>query len=51
MIEEISKISKIVVAVAVSIFILAYILFAFWQHLAENISLKLRKIYIKALFN
>ena len=36
---------------ACSIFVFAYIFFAFWQHLAENISLNLRKLYLKALLN
>ena len=47
--ETIAKTSKLVVGVAVIIFVFSYIFFAFWQHLAENISLRLRKMYLRAL--
>ena len=49
MTDAISKLSKIVGLVSVTIFLFSYIFFAFWQHLAENISLRLRKIYLRAL--
>ena len=49
--ETIGKTSKLVAGVAVVIFVFSYIFFAFWQHLAENISLRLRKIYLRALLN
>lgn len=47
--EVIAKTSKLVAGVAVIIAVFAYIFFAFWQHLAENISLNLRKLYLRAL--
>jgi ATP-binding cassette subfamily B (MDR/TAP) protein 1 len=49
--ETIGKTSKLVAAVAMVIFVFSYIFFSFWQHLAENISLRLRKIYLRALLN
>ena len=49
--DEITKLSKIVGLVSATIFVFSYIFFAFWQHLAENISMNLRKIYLKALLN
>jgi ATP-binding cassette subfamily B (MDR/TAP) protein 1 len=51
MTDNIASICRIVAAVAVLVFIFSYVLFAFWQHLAENISLNLRKIYLKALLS
>ena len=51
MTDNIAEICRIVAAVAVLVFIFSYVLFAFWQHLAENISLNLRKIYLKALLS
>ena len=41
--------AKWIALIAGSIFFFGYIFFAFWQHLAENISLKLRKLYLNAL--
>jgi ATP-binding cassette subfamily B (MDR/TAP) protein 1 len=49
--EAIGNTSKLVGIVAGVIFVFSYIFFAFWQHLAENISLKLRKVYLRALLN
>ena len=37
------------IAVCIVIFIFSYIFYAFWNHLAENISLRLRKVYLQAL--
>lgn len=47
--EVIGATTKLVAIVAVSIFVFGYIFFAFWQHLAENLSLRLRSIYLHAL--
>ena len=49
--ETIAETAKLICLVSVLIFVFAYIFFAFWQHLAENISLKLRKMYLKSLLN
>ena len=49
--DEIASLSKIVGLVSFTIFVFSYIFFAFWQHLAENISMNLRKIYLRALLN
>lgn len=49
--EIIGTVSKYVAAIAIIIYVFSYIFFAFWQHLAENISLNLRKIYLEALLN
>ena len=49
--EKIGVVSKLVAVVALLVFVFAYIFFAFWQHLAENISLNLRKMYLRALLN
>lgn len=49
MTEEIAKTTKIVGFIAVGIFLFAYIFFAFWAHLAENLTLKLRSAYLRAL--
>lgn len=49
MTDVIGSVSKIVAAIAVAIWVFAYVFFAFWQHLAENISLRLRKLYLQAL--
>jgi ABC-type multidrug transport system fused ATPase/permease subunit len=37
--------------IAISLFLCAYMFYAFWQHLAENITTDLRKRYIAALMN
>ena len=47
--EKIAQTSWLVAGVSVIIFVFAYIFFAFWQHVAENISLRLRKLYLRAL--
>jgi len=49
--EVIANTSKWVALVAAVIMIFSYIFFSFWQCLAENISLNLRKMYLKALLN
>jgi hypothetical protein len=41
-----STIAAIVMMIAMLLFIFSYIFFAFYQHLAENICLDLRKRYI-----
>jgi len=46
---KIAQTSWLVAGVSVIIFVFAYIFFAFWQHVAENISLRLRKLYLRAL--
>jgi ATP-binding cassette subfamily B (MDR/TAP) protein 1 len=51
MTEIIGNTAKIIGVIASVIAIFSYIFFAFWQHLAENISLNLRKKYLKALLN
>ena len=40
--SNISGIAIYIGIIAVSIFVFGYLFFAFWQHLAENISMKLR---------
>lgn len=42
-------IAAVVSLIALSLFIFAYMFFAFWQHLAANITKSLRKRYIAAL--
>jgi ABC-type multidrug transport system fused ATPase/permease subunit len=44
-----STIAAIVMMIAMALFIFSYIFYAFYQHLAENICLDLRKRYISAL--
>jgi hypothetical protein len=44
-------IAAVVSLVALSLFVFAYMFFSFWQHLAANITLDLRKRYIAALMN
>lgn len=44
-----STLSVWISIVAVAIFLCSYIFFAFWQHLAENISMDLRSRYMTAL--
>lgn len=44
-----ARLAKVIVAIAVAIFISGYVFFAFWQHLAEKISMNLRAIYLQAL--
>lgn len=40
-----------IMLIAAGLIITSYTFFAFWQHLAENIILDLRKKYIAALMN
>ena len=48
-ISNMGFIASYVVLIASSMFLFAYLFFAFWQHLAENIVTDLRKRYIRAL--
>lgn len=41
-----ARLAKIIVVIAIAIFICGYVFFAFWQHLAEKISLNLRARYL-----
>ena len=47
--EVISATTKYVGGVAAGIFFFGYVFFSFWQHLAENLTLKLRIKYLQAL--
>lgn len=49
MADKVANITKSVAFVALAIFFFGYLFFALWQHLAENISLKLRQRYLNAL--
>lgn len=49
MADKVAGLTKSVALVAAAIFFFGYLFFALWQHLAENISLKLRKLYLNAL--
>jgi len=49
MADKVASLTKSVALVAAAIFFFGYLFFALWQHLAENISLKLRKLYLNAL--
>jgi ABC-type bacteriocin/lantibiotic exporter with double-glycine peptidase domain len=42
-------IAAVVSLIALSLFIFAYMFYAFWQHLASNITKELRKRYIASL--
>ena len=44
-----STIAAIVMMIALALFFFSYCFYAFWQHLAENICLDLRKKYISSL--
>ena len=44
-----SFIASYVVLISVALFIFSYCFFAFWQHLAENIVIDLRKRYLRSL--
>lgn len=46
-----SLIVSFVMLIALSLFVFSYIFYAFWQHLAENITTDLRKKYIAALMH
>ena len=48
-ISNMSYIASYVVIIAMSLFTFSYMFYAFWQHLAENITTDLRKRYIVAL--
>jgi ATP-binding cassette subfamily B (MDR/TAP) protein 1 len=49
--SQMSVIASIVMLIALALFVFSYMFFAFWQHLAENITTDLRKRYIKALMH
>jgi len=49
--QTMSLISIVVTLIALSLFGFSYVFYAFWQHLAENITNDLRKRYIAALMN
>ena len=49
LLNTMGTIASIVMMIAMALFLFSYIFFAFWQHLAENITLDLRKRYISAL--
>jgi ATP-binding cassette subfamily B (MDR/TAP) protein 1 len=46
-----SLIVSFVMLIALSLFVFSYMFYAFWQHLAENITTDLRKKYIAALMH
>ena len=48
-ISNMSYIASYVVLIAMTLFTFSYMFFAFWQHLAENITTDVRKRYISAL--
>lgn len=47
--ESMLWLTKWILTVACLLFLFAYIFYAFWQHLAENISADLRARYLDAL--
>lgn len=49
--QTMTVIAAIVSLIALSLFIFAYMFYAFWQHLAANITKELRKRYIASLMN
>lgn len=49
--SQMSLIASIVMLIALALFVFSYMFFAFWQHLAENITTDLRKRYIAALMH
>jgi len=49
MTEVIAKTTKKVGFVAFAIFFFSYIFYAFWNHIAENITINLRQLYLKSL--
>lgn len=49
--QTMTVIAAIVSMIALSLFIFAYMFYAFWQHLAANITKGLRKRYIAALMH
>jgi ATP-binding cassette subfamily B (MDR/TAP) protein 1 len=49
--DAMSTIAAIVMMIAMALFVFSYVFFAFWNHLAENITLDLRKRYIRALMS
>lgn len=48
-ISEMNFIASYVILIATCLFIFSYFFFAFWQHLAENITSDLRQRYLRAL--
>ena len=51
MVHNMAMISAFVAFVALGLFSFSYMFFAFWQHLAENITNNLRKRYLAALMH
>lgn len=49
LISEMNFIASYVILIATCLFIFSYFFFAFWQHLAENITSDLRQRYLRAL--
>ena len=49
--DVMSLISSLVLIIVGLLFIFCYIFYAFWQHLAQNITRNLRKKYLWALMN
>ena len=49
--KTMNSIATYVILVAVGLFFFCYLFFAFWQHLAENITTDLKKRYLKALLS
>lgn len=49
LLSNMASIGGFVVLIALGIFIFSYIFYSFWQHLAANITLSLKKKYIEAL--
>jgi hypothetical protein len=51
MIQNMTMISAAVGMISLGIFGFSYVFYAFWQHLAENITNNLRKKYLAALLH
>ena len=49
LLSNMASIGGFVTLIALGIFIFSYIFYSFWQHLAANITLSLKKKYIEAL--
>ena len=49
--NEMNFIASYVILIATALFTFSYVFFAFWQHLAENITTDLRKRYLHALMH
>jgi hypothetical protein len=51
LLQTMTIIAAVVSLIALSLFVFAYMFYAFWQHLAANITKGLRKRYIAALMH